>query len=131
MAAEDEPSASGGGRAAAEVIRAAQSEEPSPVAAAAAEAAPPPPAAAPPARLVKHLGHRATWEANRAAFNAWLDQTPEEALEPELEARRRRRLNHTRGGGSPDLRFASRFGLSFRVSVGSAYRPVRVSVSLP
>ena len=27
---------------------------------------------------------RATWEAQRVSFQGWLDQTPEEALEPDL-----------------------------------------------
>lgn len=35
--------------------------------------------------MEKLLENRTKWEANRASFYAWLDQTPEEALEPELE----------------------------------------------
>ena len=37
------------------------------------------------ARMQKLMKARETWESGRAAFYAWLDQTPEEALEPGLE----------------------------------------------
>jgi len=35
--------------------------------------------------MAKLLENRAAWENGRAAFQEWLDQTPEEALEPDLE----------------------------------------------
>ena len=36
-------------------------------------------------RLAKQLEYRESWAANAASFAAWLAQTPEEALEPDLE----------------------------------------------
>lgn len=43
------------------------------------------PTRAVPERMAKLLQAREIWETNRASFYAWLDQTPEKALEPDLE----------------------------------------------